>query len=93
MVHFSQENTHFNTRRHSPAQLEELSSHIKKENPMISERGSGGFGLVNVNMRLRLYYNEPEGLKITSGPSGTEVRFKVPCRTKEEIYENESVSG
>ena len=77
----------------SPAQLEELNSHIKKENPMISERGSGGFGLVNVNMRLRLYYNEPEGLKITSGPSGTEVRFKVPCRTKEEIYENESVSG
>lgn len=76
----------------SAAQLEELNSRIKQENPMISERG-GGFGLVNVNMRIRLYYNEPEGLKITSGPAGTEVRFKVPCRTKEEIYENESVSG
>ena len=76
----------------SAAQLEELNSRIKQENPMISERG-GGFGLVNVNMRIRLYYNEPEGLKITSGPGGTEVRFKVPCRTKEEIYENESVSG
>ena len=55
--------------------------------------GSGGFGLVNVNMRIRLYYNEPEGLQITSGQGGTEVCFKVPCRTKEEIYENESVSG
>ena len=77
----------------SPAQLEELNSRIKKENPMVSDRGSGGFGLVNVNMRIRLYYNEPEGLKITSSPAGTEVRFRVPCRTKEEIYENESVSG
>ena len=74
-------------------QLEELNRRIKAENPMVSERGSGGFGLVNVNMRLRLYYNEPEELKITSGPAGTEVRFRVPCRTKEEIYENESVSG
>ena len=77
----------------SPAQLEELNSRIKKENPMVSDRGSGGFGLVNVNMRIRLYYNEPEGLKITSSPAGTEVRFRVPCRTKEEIYENESISG
>ena len=77
----------------SAGQLEELNRRIKEENPMVSERGSGGFGLVNVNMRLRLYYNEPEELKITSGPTGTEVRFRVPCRTKEEIYENESVSG
>ena len=74
-------------------QLEELNRRIKEENPMVSESGSGGFGLVNVNMRLRLYYNEPEELKITSSPAGTEVRFRVPCRTKEEIYENESVSG
>ena len=77
----------------SAGQLEELNRRIRTENPMVSERGSGGFGLVNVNMRLRLYYNEPEELKITSGPAGTEVRFRVPCRTKEEIYENESVSG
>ena len=77
----------------SAGQLEELNRRIKAENPMVSESGSGGFGLVNVNMRLRLYYNEPEELKITSGPTGTEVRFRVPCRTKEEIYENESVSG
>ena len=77
----------------SAGQLEELNRRIRTENPMVSERGSGGFGLVNVNMRLRLYYNEPEELKITSSPAGTEVRFRVPCRTKEEIYENESVSG
>ncbi len=76
----------------TPEQLEELNKRIRKENPNVSE-GSGGFGLVNVNMRIRLYYNEPEGLQITSGQGGTEVCFKVPCRTKEEIYENESVSG
>jgi len=77
----------------SPEQLENLNARMKKEQPSVSEGGGGGFGLVNVNMRLRLYYNEPEGLKITSGPEGTDVRFKVPCRTKEEIFENESVSG
>lgn len=77
----------------SPEQLENLNARMKKEQPSVSEGGGGGFGLVNVNMRLRLYYNEPEGLKITSGPEGTDVRFKVPYRTKEEIFENESVSG
>ena len=76
----------------TPEQLDELNKRIKKENPKVSE-GGGGFGLVNVNMRIRLYYNEPEGLQITSGPGGTEVCFRVPCRTKEEIYENESISG
>ncbi len=77
----------------TPEQLEALIESMKKEKPKVSEGGTGGFGLVNVNMRLRLYYNEPEGLKITSGPEGTDVRFRVPCRTKEEIFENESISG
>ena len=73
--------------------LAELNERMRKEQPAVSEGGTGGFGLVNVNMRIRLYYNEPEGLKITSGPDGTEVKFRVPCRTKEEIFENESISG
>jgi two-component system sensor histidine kinase YesM len=77
----------------TPEQLDALNESMKKEKPKVSEGGTGGFGLVNVNMRLRLYYNEPEGLKITSGPEGTDVRFRVPCRTKEEIFENESISG
>jgi len=76
----------------TPEQLEELNERIKKGKPSVSE-GGGGFGLVNVNMRIRLYYNEPEGLKITSSPKGTEVSFRLPCRMKEEIFENESVSG
>ena len=74
-------------------QLEDLNERMKKGQPFVSEGGGGGFGLVNVNLRIRLYYNLPDGLKIESNSEGTEVSFKVPCRTKEEIFENESISG
>ena len=73
-------------------QMNTLTDRMKKGQPTVSE-GSGGFGLVNVNLRIRLYYNQAEGLMIKSGPEGTEVSFRVPCRTKEEISENESISG
>ncbi|MCR5458743.1 MAG: sensor histidine kinase [Acetatifactor sp.] len=73
-------------------QLCDLNERMKKGQPAVSE-GGGGFGLVNVNMRIRLYYNQQEGLKIQSDAEGTEVSFKVPCRTREEIFEHESVSG
>ena len=73
-------------------QLKVLSERMKQGRPTVSE-GSGGFGLVNVNLRIRLYYNQADGLKIESGADGTEVSFKVPCRTREEISDNESVSG
>ena len=76
----------------TPAQLEALTERMKEGQPTVSE-GSGGFGLVNVNLRLRLYYNQPEGLRIESDEKGTRVSFRVPCRTREEISENESVSG
>ncbi|MBP5151740.1 MAG: sensor histidine kinase [Lachnospiraceae bacterium] len=73
-------------------QLKDLNERMKKGQPTVSE-GGGGFGLVNVNLRIRLYYNQTDGLKIESDESGTEVSFRVPLRTKEEVYENESVSG
>ncbi|MBO7632646.1 MAG: histidine kinase, partial [Lachnospiraceae bacterium] len=76
----------------SAEQLQELRDRMKKGQPTVSE-GSGGFGLVNVNMRIRLYYNLTDDLTIESGADGTTVSFKVPCRTREEINENESVSG
>ena len=74
-------------------QLAALNDRMKKEQPTVSSGGGGGFGMVNVNLRIRLYYNQAEGLKITSGPEGTEVSFTVPCRREKEIFENESVSG
>ena len=73
-------------------QLSQLNERMKKGQPSVTER-SGGFGLVNVNLRIRLYYNLVDGLRITSGPDGTDVSFKVPSRTREEISENEGVSG
>ena len=73
-------------------QLEMLNERMKKGQPAVSE-GQGGFGLVNVNLRIRLYYNQPEGLNIVSDESGTTVSFRVPCRTREEISENESIPG
>ena len=74
-------------------QLRDLNERMKKGQPTVSEGGSGGFGLVNVNRRIRLYYNLTDGLEIESNSEGTTVKFKVPCRTKEEIFEHESVSG
>ena len=69
-----------------------LRQHPEIHRATVSE-GGGGFGLVNVNLRIRLYYNQPEGLKIISSDAGTTVSFSVPCRTQEEIAENESISG
>ena len=63
------------------------------EKQMAKMPGVHGFGLVNVNLRLRLYYSLPEGLEIESGPEGTRVSFRVPCRTREEIESDQSLSG
>lgn len=73
-------------------QMEQLLEKMKKGQPFVSD-DSGGFGLVNVNLRIRLYYNQSDGLKIHSDSTGTEVSFKVPCRTREGILEHESFSG
>ena len=76
----------------TPEQLDALNDRMKKEQPTVGG-ASGGFGLVNVNLRIRLYYNQTEGLTIESSAAGTDVSFSVPCRKREEIFENESVSG
>ena len=51
------------------------------------------FGLRNVDMRIRLYYRQPKGLEIESGPSGTVVSFRVPLKSREEIADDEGISG
>ncbi|MCR5619087.1 MAG: sensor histidine kinase [Lachnospiraceae bacterium] len=73
-------------------QLRDLNERMKQGRPTVSE-GGGGFGLVNVNRRIRLYYNLEDGLKIESNTEGTEVSFAVPCKSREEIFEDESISG
>jgi len=56
------------------------------------EPGHSGFGLRNVDMRIRLFYHKEKGLSIHSGQEGTEVSFTIPIRTREEIDNDESLS-
>ena len=49
-----------------------------------AQREGSGFGLFNVDQRIRLYYSQTDGLHIESGPDGTRVSFRVPCKTREE---------
>ena len=72
--------------------LREVRQRINARQPVHST-GSGGFGLVNVDLRIRLYYNEPEGLRIESGPNGTVIRLRVPCRTEEDLADDQGISG
>ena len=51
------------------------------------EDASAGYGLSNVDRRIRLYYDQEEGLSIESGPEGTRVSFRVPRKTREEIVD------
>ncbi|MBQ6514096.1 MAG: histidine kinase [Clostridia bacterium] len=66
-----------------PETLEMVRARMRESAPPKMTSGTGGFGLVNVNLRLRLYYNRPEGLRIESGEEGTVVSFRVPCRLPE----------
>ena len=77
-------------------QLEEVRRSLAAEKPTVQaalEPGYSGFGLRNVDMRIRLYYKKEKGLSLKSGPEGTEVSFVIPVRTMEEIDHDESLSG
>ncbi len=72
------------------ATLEALRRRLSEQQP---KPGEHGFGMVNVNLRLRLYYAQAEGLRIESGPEGTTVSFRVPRRTREDIENDQGLSG
>jgi len=55
---------------------------LKNDNRIEHEEGSSGFGLRNVNLRLRLYYGIDSGLQIESDSNGTTVSFVVPADRK-----------
>ena len=69
----------------SPEALRQVRERMRETAPPALSATTGGFGLVNVNLRLRLYYNQTDGLTIESGSGGTTVSFRVPCRTPEEL--------
>ena len=79
----------------TPEQLKALEESLQSEIPASQaglEPGHTGFGMKNVDMRIRLYYKKQSGLFIQSGPEGTEVSFTIPIRTREEIDNDESLS-
>ena len=79
----------------TPEQLKELEESLRAEIPSAQaalEPGHSGFGMRNVDMRIRLYYKKQTGLIIQSGPEGTEVSFSIPIRTREEFDNDESLS-
>ena len=68
---------------------------LQEDNPTVQkamEPGHSGFGLRNVDMRIRLFYQKQKGLSIRSDEGGTEVSFTIPIRTREEIDHDESIS-
>lgn len=80
----------------TPEQLQALEKSLQEETPTLQaahEPGiHSGFGMRNVDMRIRLYYRKKRGLILRSGPEGTEVTFMIPIRTREEIDHDESLS-
>ena len=79
----------------SPEQVKNLEAALKEEAPAVQdapEAGHIGFGMRNVDTRIRLYYKKQTGLLIQSTPEGTEISFTIPIRTREEIDHDESIS-
>ena len=73
----------------SPEKLEEVREAMRqgrqmRRDPNEPEPG-GGFGLYNVDQRIRLYYNQEQGLQIESSPQGTTVSFTVPAMTPDKV--------
>lgn len=67
-----------------PDRLEEIRRGLRQDDQPIRDgisQGSG-FGLKNVDMRLRLYYGKEQGLQIESGDNGTTVSFRLPAGMK-----------
>ncbi|MDD3336993.1 MAG: sensor histidine kinase [Eubacteriales bacterium] len=46
---------------------------------------ASGFGLYNVDQRIRLYYNQESGLVLESDSGGTCVSFRTPIKREEEL--------
>ena len=80
----------------SPGELQRVLAVMRADAPTpanIAPAEGGSFGLRNVDMRIRLYYHQDEGLAIESDSSGTRVSFSVPLKTREEIANDEGISG
>ena len=82
-----------NGRGMTEEELKRLSQIIEKKE---TDEGKGGFGLANVNQRIRYYYGEEYGISVRSvSGEGTEVRVflaakNIPPFSKEILFSNRS---
>ena len=60
-------------------QLNEVINNLNQNDKSTDTSASKGFGLYNVHRRIQLYYNQTNGLNITSEKNvGTTITFDVP---------------
>ena len=68
--------------------LFQVKESLERDAPADGEHGC--YGLFNVNKRIQLYYNQPEGVSIQSGENGTTVSLRVPFGRRDDV---QSISG
>ena len=72
----------------TPERLRQVQESLRKDAGDPEDRPF--FGLINVNKRIQLYYNQQKGLQIESDETGTTVRLSVPFGRNGNV---QSVSG
>ena len=80
----------------TPEELKRVVAVMRSDVPALSgatPAEGGSYGLRNVDARIRLFYHQQTGLEIASGAGGTTVSFRVPLKSREEIADDEGVSG
>ena len=78
----------------TPEELEKVISDMRAESAPVAAVATpdgSSFGLRNVDLRIRLYYHQDEGLRIESDRGGTRVSFRVPYRSREDITNDEGI--
>ncbi len=68
----------------TPERLSQIRAALKDDRVQVNSEAEGGsgFGLKNVDLRIRLYYSQNEGLSVESDSSGTRVSFRLPAEMK-----------
>lgn len=66
----------------SQEKIQEITSTLGQEGTVDENGKNSGFGLRNLDLRIRLYYAQKESLHIDSNPEGTRVCFRVPAGMK-----------
>ncbi len=82
----------------TPEELKRVLAAMRSDAPALAPGSDApsarsSFGLRNVDLRIRLYYHQDKGLEIESGEGGTRVSFRVPLKSREEIANDEGISG